>query len=54
VVAELDLGGFDDELAILSGKTANVELLDTILASSDAGAYPADWLPVFHRLRKAS
>lgn len=32
VVAELNLGGFDDELAVLSGRTANVELADTIRA----------------------
>ena len=30
VVAELNLNGFDDELAVLSGRTANVELADAI------------------------
>lgn len=34
VVAELNLGGFDDELAILSGRTANVELVDAIRAQT--------------------
>lgn len=43
VVAELDLNGFDDELAILSGRTANVELLDAIRA--EVGDNVENWLP---------
>ena len=52
VVAELNLGGFDDELAILSGRTANVELLDAIRA--EVGNDPKDWLPFFQERRSAS
>lgn len=52
VVAELDLNGFDDELAILSGRTANVELLDAIRA--EFGNDVKDWLPVFQQRRSAS
>ena len=52
VVAELNLGGFDDELAILSGRTATVELLDTI--RTEVGDDPAVWLPRFHEQRRAS
>jgi len=52
VVAELNLRGFDDELAILSGRTANVELLDAIRA--EVGNDPKDWLPVFKKRRSAS
>lgn len=52
VVAELDLNGFDDELAILSGRTANVELLDAIRA--EVGDDVKDWLPVFQQRRSAS
>jgi type IV secretion/conjugal transfer VirB4 family ATPase len=47
----LDLAGFDDELAILSGSVDNVELLDTIIA--EVGDDPNVWLPVFHERRKA-
>lgn len=52
VVAELDLNGLDDELAVLSGRTGNVELVDTIRA--EIGNDPADWLPVFQKRRSAS
>jgi len=52
VVAELNLSGFDDELAVLSGRTANVELLDAIRA--EVGNDPKDWLPVFQERRSAS
>ncbi|SEI20361.1 type IV secretion system protein VirB4 [Rhizobium tibeticum] len=52
VVAELDLNGFDDELAILAGRTANVELLDAIRA--EVGDDVNDWLPVFQQRRSAS
>ncbi|WP_192799285.1 VirB4 family type IV secretion/conjugal transfer ATPase [Brucella tritici] len=52
VVAELDLHGLDDELAVLSGRTGNVELVDTIRA--EIGNDPADWLPVFQKRRSAS
>lgn len=52
VVAELDLNGFDDELAVLSGRTANVELVDTIRA--EVGDDARNWLPVFQQRRSAS
>ena len=38
------------ELAILSGRTATVELLDRIRA--EVGDDPAVWLPRFHQMRK--
>jgi type IV secretory pathway VirB4 component len=51
MIGRLDLAGFDDELAILSGSVDNVELLDTITA--EVGDDPNAWLPVFHERRKA-
>jgi type IV secretion system protein VirB4 len=50
VVCELNLGGLDDELAVLSGRADTVELLDTIRA--DHGDDPAVWGPIFHAERK--
>ena len=52
VVAGLDLHGFDEELAVLSGRTANIELLETIRA--EVGDNPAQWLAVFHKRRLAA
>ncbi len=52
VVAELNLNGFDDELAILSGRTANVELADVI--RTEVGDRPDDWLAIFQQRRSAS
>ncbi|OCP21401.1 MULTISPECIES: VirB4 family type IV secretion system protein [unclassified Ensifer] len=52
VVAELNLAGFDDELAVLSGRTANVELADRIRA--DVGDDPSVWLPLFQQMRSTS
>lgn len=49
VVAELNLSGFVDELAILSGRTASIELLDDIRA--EVGDDPTRWLPVFQQRR---
>lgn len=51
IVAELNLGGLDDELAILSGRTGNVELADAIRAQ--VGDDPEVWLPRFHQQRSA-
>jgi len=51
MIGHLDLAGFDDELAILSGSIDNVELLDAITA--EVGDDPNVWLPVFHKRRKA-
>jgi len=42
---------FDDELAILSGSSDNIELLDDILA--EVGEDPEIWVPLFHERRKA-
>ncbi|QRG06750.1 VirB4 family type IV secretion system protein [Xanthobacter dioxanivorans] len=49
VVAELNLTGFDDELAVLSGRTANVELADAIRA--EVGSGREDWLALFQQRR---
>ena len=45
VIAELNLGGFDDELLVMSGTPDRAELLETIMA--DVGDDPADWLPIY-------
>jgi type IV secretion/conjugal transfer VirB4 family ATPase len=44
-VAHLDLGGMDDEIAVLSGSTDNIELLHQIMA--ETGEAPEAWMPVF-------
>jgi type IV secretion system protein VirB4 len=49
VVAQLDLKGFNNELAVLSGNSANVALLDTII--EEVGSDPEVWLPIFHQRR---
>lgn len=49
-LVKLDLGAFSDELAILSGSTDNIELLEKVMA--EVGENPNDWLPEFHRQRK--
>lgn len=52
IVVELDLGGLSDELAVLSGTTETVTLLDAIRA--DVGDDPARWLPLFHQQRRSA
>jgi type IV secretion system protein VirB4 len=52
LVAELDLSGMDDALAILSGRAETVALLDRIRA--ETGDDYAQWRPLFHARRKAS
>ena len=52
VVAELNLRGFDDELAVLSGNTATSLLAEKLVA--ELGDDPAVWLPEFHRIRKGA
>jgi type IV secretion system protein VirB4 len=50
-VCELNLRGFDDELAVLSGTSTSVELAERAIAS--AGDEPDDWLQAFHEMRRA-
>ena len=50
VVAELDLRGFEDELAVLSGNTATSLLVERLVV--ELGDDPEKWLPEFHRIRK--
>jgi type IV secretion system protein VirB4 len=52
VVAELNLNGFDEELAILSGRTSAIELLERL--RHEVGDDPAQWLPLFHARRSAA
>jgi len=51
MIGHLDLNGFDDELAIMSGSSDNNELLDEIIEA--VGDNPDNWLPVFQERRKA-
>ena len=51
VVAELNLRGFEDEIAVLSGNTATSLLAESLVA--DLGDDPAVWLPEFQRRRLA-
>jgi type IV secretion system protein VirB4 len=46
VVCRLDLKGFDDELAVISGRAAEVERVRQLIAR--VGSSPSDWLPLFH------
>jgi type IV secretion system protein VirB4 len=50
-ICELNLRGFDDELAVLSGTSMTVELMERAIET--AGYRPDDWLPVFHEMRRA-
>jgi type IV secretion system protein VirB4 len=52
IVVELDLAGLDDELAILSGRSSTVAILDDVRA--EFGDDPEVWMPIFHRRRAAS
>lgn len=45
VVCELDLKGFDAELAVISGRISEVERMHRIIA--EVGGDPAQWLPLF-------
>lgn len=45
VIATLDLRGFDQELAVISGRTTNIELMKQLIARH--GPAPEDWLPPF-------
>lgn len=50
VVCELDLKGLDDALAVLSGRTETVALMDRVIQQH--GANPEAWLPAFHIKRR--
>jgi type IV secretion system protein VirB4 len=45
VVCELDLKGFDEELAVISGRASSIVRMNQAIA--EAGSDPADWLPRF-------
>ena len=45
VVCRLDLKGFDAELAVISGRTAQVNHMHELIAA--IGSSPEDWLPAF-------
>ena len=47
VVCELDLKGFDEELAVISGRVASVGRVNELI--EEFGPDPAKWLPVFQR-----
>ena len=47
VVCELDLKGFDYELAVISGRAANVQRVEQLVA--EFGEQPEEWLPQFRR-----
>jgi type IV secretory pathway VirB4 component len=50
-LCRLDLSDFPDDLAILSGSTGNVELVERII--EEFGDDPRVWVPIFHERRKA-
>lgn len=51
VVAELNLSGFDEELAVISGTTDNVVKVNKII--EEHGENPDTWLPIFfNQLKK--
>jgi type IV secretion system protein VirB4 len=47
VVCQLDLKGFERELAVISGRASSVERLYSIM--DQVGADPANWLPLFEQ-----
>jgi type IV secretion system protein VirB4 len=49
VIAKLNLKGFDNELAVISGTTDNVTLVNNLIA--EYGENPDIWLPKFHEQR---
>lgn len=50
VVAQLDLRGFDEELAVLSSRRSNIELVSSLIAQH--GTDPDKWLSEFKQERK--
>jgi type IV secretion system protein VirB4 len=51
VLCQLNLNGMDDELAVLSGSSDNVEILKELLRSHPRPHDPDAWLPEFHARR---
>lgn len=58
-ICKLDLGGLNDELAVISASTANIEVLHACLAriASERSVpvealHPNDWLPEFQKSRQ--
>lgn len=47
VVARIDLGGMDKEIAVLSGRAETVAILDEIRAKT--GDAPEEWLPAYYK-----
>jgi len=47
--AKLDLYGMDDALAVLSGSTENVAILDAVI--QEVGTDPEAWMPLFQQRR---
>jgi len=52
LVCELDLKGFDAELAVISGRRTAVELMHQLIARF--GAQPRAWLPHFYQSLRAA
>jgi type IV secretion system protein VirB4 len=48
--AKLDLKGMDDVIAVLSGSTDNVAVLDAVI--QEVGTDPDAWMPLFQKRRK--
>jgi type IV secretion system protein VirB4 len=46
VVCELDLKGFDAELAVISGRRSAVDVMNDVIARR--GSEPRHWLPLFY------
>ncbi|MBB3228349.1 type IV secretion system protein VirB4 [Luteibacter sp. Sphag1AF] len=60
-VCQLNLRGLDDELAVISASTDNIEIMHTVMAESAAthgipadDLVPAQWLQMFYDRRKGS
>ena len=49
VVCELDLKGFEHELAVISGRAESVALVEQLIA--EFGEEPEQWLPAFREAR---
>lgn len=50
VIARLDLSGMDDFIAVLSGRTETVELMNKLI--EEYGSSPENWIPAFQERRK--